>query len=190
MPPEADKELLERIHADPKQFGVLFDHFYQPIFGYVYRRVVDYDLARDIAAETFLKAFLKIHSFQWKGISISSWLYRIATNELNQFFRKKKYSPEQLGSAVSGELILSDNSSREELEEELARHEEFLRVQQQLQILDVKYQEVISLRFFEGKNNKQIAEILDKPEGTIKSLLSRAIEKLKILCNQQASNAL
>lgn len=185
MLPEAEEELLRKIHADPKQFGVLFDNYYQRIFGYVFRRVIDYDLARDITAETFLKAFLKIKSFQWKGISISSWLYRIATNEVNQFFRKKKYNPEKLGSIISGEFLLMHDSAREELEEELARHEEFVRVQKQLKNLDTKYQEVIALRFFEGKDNKQIAEILDKPEGTVKSLLSRAIEKLKILCNQQ-----
>ena len=184
MLPEAEKELLEKIQADPMQFGALFDYYYQPIFGYVFRRVADYDLARDIAAETFLKAFLKIQSFQWKGISISSWLYRIATNEVNQFFRKKKYSPEKLGSIISGNHYLIQDSSREELEEELTRHEEFIRVQQKLKTLETKYQEVIALRFFECKDNKQIAEILNKPEGTIKSLISRAIEKLKIICNQ------
>jgi RNA polymerase sigma-70 factor (ECF subfamily) len=70
------------------------------------------------------------------------------------------------------------------LEEELTRNEEFLQVQRKLKTIDTKYQEVIALRFFEGKDNKQIAEILNKPEGTVKSLLSRAIEKLKILCNQ------
>jgi RNA polymerase sigma-70 factor (ECF subfamily) len=184
MLPEAEQELLQKIQADPKQFGALFDYYYQPIFGYVFRRVADYDLARDITAEAFLKAFLKIQSYRWKGISISSWLYRIATNEVNQVFRKKKYNPEKLGSIISGELLLTNDSSREELEEELIRNEEFNRVQQKLKLLDIKYQEVIALRFFENKDNKQIADILDKPEGTIKSLLSRGIEKLKILCNQ------
>jgi len=184
MLPQAEQELLQKIQADPKQFGALFDYYYQRIFGYVYRRVTDYDLARDITAETFLKAFLKIHAFQWKGISISSWLFRIATNEVNQFFRKNKYKPEKLGSIISGELFLFHDSSREELEEEFRRHQEFLQVQRQVKTLDTKYQEVIALRFFEGKDNQQIAEILNKPEGTIKSLLSRGIEKLRILCNQ------
>jgi len=184
MLPDPEQELLQKIQVDPKQFGVLFDYYYKGIFGYVFRRVTDYDLARDIASETFLKAFLKIKSFQWKGISISSWLYRIATNEVNQFFRKNRYKPEKLGSIISGEKFLIHDSSREELEEELRRHQEFLQVQQHVKTLDTRYQEVIALRFFEGKDNRQIAEILNKPEGTIKSLLSRGIEKLRILCNQ------
>jgi RNA polymerase sigma-70 factor (ECF subfamily) len=110
---EAERELLEQIRSDPKAFGVVFDHYYQPIFGYVFRRVADYDFARDITAETFLKAFLKIQSFRWKGISISSWLYRIATNEINQFFRRKKYNPEKLGSIISGDYFSIHDSSRE-----------------------------------------------------------------------------
>ena len=48
----------------------------------------------------------------------------------------------------------------------------------------VKYQEVIALRYFEGKDNKEIAEILNINEGTLKSLLSRGIEKLRVKCNQ------
>ena len=48
-----------------------------------------------------------------------------------------------------------------------------------LKTLPVKYQEVISLRYFEGKNNKEIIEILNMKEGTLKSLLSRGLEKLR-----------
>jgi RNA polymerase sigma-70 factor (ECF subfamily) len=69
--------------------------------------------------------------------------------------------------------------SDEEIVEELARHEEFLGVQRALKMLDIKYQEVIALRYFEAKDNAQISEILGKPEGTVKSLLSRGIEKLR-----------
>ena len=85
--PGEEKLLLEKIKKDPKEFGVLFDQYYNNIFGYVLRRTLDYDLASDIVAETFLKAFLKINSFRWKGISISSWLFKIATNEVNYFYR-------------------------------------------------------------------------------------------------------
>jgi RNA polymerase sigma-70 factor (ECF subfamily) len=54
----------------------------------------------------------------------------------------------------------------------------------ELKTLPVKYQEVISLRYFEGKENKEIVEILNINEGTLKSLLSRGLEKLRKKCNQ------
>ena len=54
----------------------------------------------------------------------------------------------------------------------------------ELKTLPVKYQEVISLRYFEGKDNKEISEILGINEGTLKSLLSRGLEKLRKKCNR------
>jgi RNA polymerase sigma-70 factor (ECF subfamily) len=70
------------------------------------------------------------------------------------------------------------------MEAELSRHQQFADILTQLKDLPVKYQEVISLRYFEGKDNKEICEILDRNEGTIKSLLSRGLEKLRKKCNQ------
>jgi RNA polymerase sigma-70 factor, ECF subfamily len=183
MTGQDEKALLESIRSDPKHFGVLFDHYYKPIFAYVYRRVTDYDLARDIAAETFLKAFLKIKSFEWKGVPVSAWLYKIATNEVNYFFRKQRYDPLKLHSIFEIETLKRKQSSgedeRERLEEELQMHRDFLLVTTQLKKMDVKYQEVIALRYFENKDYAEISVILGKPEGTIKSLLSRGLEKLR-----------
>ena len=71
-------------------------------------------------------------------------------------------------------------TERIQLEEDLDKHKEFMRVNGLLKKLDVKYQDVISLRFFEQKSIMEIAIILNKKEGTIKSLLSRGINMLKV----------
>ena len=96
MSPEQEQQLIRQCREDPAAFGRLFDEWYKPVFGYIMRRTGDYDLSKDIAAETFLKAFLKIHNFQYRCIRLSSWLYRIATNELNQYYRSNKYKPQSL----------------------------------------------------------------------------------------------
>lgn len=96
MDPKKETLLIEQCRTDPAAFGQVFDIWYIPVFGYIMRRTADYDLSKDIAAETFLKAFLKINNFQWRGISLSAWLYRIATNELNQFYRNNRYKPQSL----------------------------------------------------------------------------------------------
>jgi len=77
---------------------------------------------------------------------------------------------------------LSDD--RIEIESEMHRHEQFISVLKELKTLPLKYQEVIALRYFEGKDNKEISEILNINEGTLKSLLSRGVEKLRQKCNQ------
>ena len=179
-----ERKLLEEIKKEPSKFSVIFDEYYAAIFGYIFRRVGDYNVARDIASESFLKAFLNIASYKWRGIPVSSWLYRIASNECLLYFRKKKYQPGSLDKMISSRLwdavdpatTLEEKSS---VEKELQQHQEFIAVQQKIMQLPVPYQEVLSLRYFEEKDIKQIAMILDKKEGTIKSLLSRGIEKLR-----------
>ena len=76
------------------------------------------------------------------------------------------------------------HEDKKELEIELHKHDQFLIVLSGLKTLPVKYQEVISLRYFEDKDNKEIVEILNINEGTLKSLLSRGLEKLREKCNQ------
>jgi RNA polymerase sigma-70 factor (ECF subfamily) len=184
MTPDQEAQLVEKCHRDPAAFGEVFDLWYKPIFGYIMRRTADYDLSKDVAAETFLKAFLKISSFKWRGISLSAWLYRIATNELNIYYRGSKYKPASLQQLLENpqmERLLHHEADeeREMLEKELKAHSDYNLIRQNLQLLDVKYQEVIALRYFEQKTNNEISLILDKNEGTVKSLLSRGLEKLR-----------
>jgi len=180
-----EKELIELAKQSPEAFGKIYDHNYSIILNYVLRRTGNSEIARDITGETFVKAFENIKNFKWQGVSFTAWLYRIAGNEIVNYFRKKTYT------AVSLEFLQEtqgfETESKTDLEselieaeQELKRHEEFLFYRQKISELPIKYQEAIALKYFEGKNNKQISEILGKPENTIKSLLHRGLEKLRI----------
>lgn len=186
MTPAQQAALIERCRKNPAAFGLVFDTWYKSLFGYIMRRTGNYDLSKDIAAETFLKAFLNIQGFQWRGVSLAAWLYRIAGNELNQYYRSNKYRPQSLQQLLDNphaEKLLHqpDTDEREMLERELKAHDDYNRIRINLIKLDIKYQEVIALRYFEQKTNTEISEILDKNEGTVKSLLSRGLEKLRQL---------
>ncbi|HEU65150.1 MAG TPA: sigma-70 family RNA polymerase sigma factor [Chloroflexi bacterium] len=180
----AEEELIRQAQKDPHAFAELYDHYYSKIFGYVLRRTANLEAAQDITSETFLKALKKLWQFRWRSVSFSSWLYKIASNEINQYFRKAEYkkstSLEEL--QEQGFEPISPHDPESELieaQEKLEQYQEFLDVQKKLVRLPAKYQEVIALRFFEQKQIKEIAEILGKKEGTIKSLLHRAVEKLR-----------
>lgn len=182
MTADEEKKLLRLIKKDPQAFAILYDNFYNPIFAYTFRRLANYDLSKDITAETFLKAFQKIGSFVWRGIPVSAWLYRIATNEINLYLRNKKYSPANIENTGLRYFLKYEEGIETEkaaLEKAMQEHKQFSDVQYQLAHLDLKYQEVIALRFFEEKSIKEIAIILAKNEGTVKSLLSRGLEKLR-----------
>ena len=179
-----EKELVRQAQKAPDAFAKLYDQYYPKIFGYVLRRTVTLEAAEDITSETFLKALRKLWQFRWRNISFSSWLYKIATNEINQYFRKAEYKK----SASLQELqeqgfeLISPHDPESELieaQEKLKQYQDFLEIQEKIVRLPAKYQEVIALRFFEQKQIKEIAEILGKKEGTIKSLLHRAVEKLR-----------
>ncbi len=180
-------ELLNKIKDNPAAFSEVFKIYYKPIFSYILRRTGNFDDTADIAADTFFKAFTHIRNFSYKGISIKVWLYRIATNEVNQFFRHKQKHTSLFDKVDIENKELFRNylhQDKEELEAELQRHRQFLTVLDALKTLPNKYQEVIALRYFEGKDNKEIVEILNINEGTLKSLLSRGLQKLREKCNQ------
>ncbi len=182
-----ESELLDKIKSNPGDFAELFGLYYKPIFGYVLRRIGDFDEAADIAADTFLKAFKHINNFNYKGISIKVWLYRIATNEVNLFIRQRtKHNSifERIRFADSDLFNNYLQEDKKDYEIELRKHDQFLKVLKELKTLPTKYQEVISLKYFEGKDNKEIADILSLNEGTLKSLLSRGLVKLREKCNQ------
>ncbi len=179
-----EKELVRQAQKAPDAFTKLYDQYYPKIFGYILRRTANLEAAQDITSETFFNALNKLWQFRWRNISFSSWLYKIASNEINQYFRKAEYkksvSLEEL-QEQGFEPISSHNPESEliEAQENLRQHREFLEAQNKIVRLPAKYQEVIALRFFEQKQIKEIAEILGKKEGTIKSLLYRAVEKLR-----------
>jgi len=191
MDKQEEKILIKRAKRDPDAFGAIFEEYYEPIFGYVLKRTGHVHSAQDIVSETFFKALDRLWQFKWKDISISSWLYRIATNEVNQYYRKRKKTSisiedliEKSGIELADEHDLIDEIAKQE--EELERAKSWKQARKYISELPEKYQEVLSLRFFEEKKIKEIAEILNKKEGTIKSLLSRGIAQLRSKMSDQA----
>ena len=178
-----EKKLIKSAQKDQEVFVEIYNQYYPQIFGYILKRTANLELAQDITSETFFKALNKLWQFRWRNISFSSWLYKIATNEINQYFRKGKYK------SISLEILqeqgfepIASNDPENEIiaaQEELKKHRDFLICQEKIAKLDIKYQEVLTLRFFEQKKIKEISQILNKSEGTTKSLLHRGLKKLK-----------
>lgn len=179
-----EQALLEQSQHNPETFGLIFDEYYGKLFGYTLKRVGRVEIAEDIVSEVFFKAVKSVPKFKWQNISVSSWLYKITTNEIKMWFRKKSnfhWSLEVLQEAVGFEPAGNINLEEEmmNLQEQLENAEIFKQVCVAVQELPIKYQEVISLRFFENKTTPEIAVILGKREGTVRSLLSRGVEKLR-----------
>ncbi|MBN2716673.1 MAG: RNA polymerase sigma factor [Deltaproteobacteria bacterium] len=163
----------------------LYDTYYDDIFRYVLNRTGDVEMSRDITADVFFKVYRHRWKYVFTSAPVSAWLYRIAGNEVVSAHRNTTRRPLLL----DGELQHSDVvpvALRGDLQEEIQQAQEqvnrnaaFQRVNQQLKKLPSKYQEVIVLRYLEEKSIKEIALLLGKREGTVKSLISRGISQLK-----------
>lgn len=181
---EEEKQLVEQAKTDPLAFGKLYDLYYPRIFNYIVRRVGEATAASDITSDVFFKVMKNLVKFEWRGVPFSSWIYKIASNEINSHFRKKRLwflSLEVLfedhGFEVADEADLQEDYLQ--AQKQLERHEDFRQLQKLLKELPQKYQEVIVLRFFEDKKIREISEITAKNTNTIKSLLARGLEKLR-----------
>lgn len=181
---EESRQLVELARTDAHAFGKLFDRHHDEIFKYILHRTANAELARDLTSDTFYKALNKLWTFRWQNVPFSAWLFRIASNEVNAYYRKHK----NVKHIPLDEIMDNPGSEYRELQNELKNAQQeiaanhlFLELQQAVTRLKPRYQEAVSLRFFEGKPVKEVAIILNKSEGTVKSLLHRALKQLQVI---------
>ncbi len=183
--------------ADALRFSQLFDDYYPRIFNYVIRRIANWNDAKDITSDVFLKAYRAFPKYRDRGRPIGAWLYRIATREVGMYFRRGRRtvaSLDQLLTEAGYELPdpATIEAERRESDRILGLNAEFVALSSAIAKLPMKYQDVITLRYFERKSVREVAGILNKREGTVKSLLSRGIARLRqsLKCNPFRSDAL
>lgn len=163
---------IQEAQKDPARFRPLYNRYFEPIFRFILRRTADQDLTADLCSQVFLKAMQKLNGYQYKGVPFSAWLYRIASNEVAQYFREV-----QRNRVVSLEDTDLTNMIEEMEETDLEIHrEQLIEVLDQLKEIDLQ---LIEMRFFEQRPFKEIAEILGITESNAKVKTYRILERMK-----------
>jgi RNA polymerase sigma-70 factor (ECF subfamily) len=172
---EEEWRIIQRAQRQPEAFGLIYEKYYGAIFGFVERRVGDTDLAADVVSQVFLKAMLQLDRYQHKGLPFSAWLYRVASNQVAEHYRKTQRS--RVVSLDTGhfERLLADA----EAPEAGAQAEAAALVQALLAQLGNEEVQLLELRFFEERPFKEVAYILGITENNAKVRAYRIIEKLK-----------
>jgi RNA polymerase sigma-70 factor, ECF subfamily len=164
--------VLERSKKDPKAFGELYEKYFDRIFNFIFRQTDDEDLTADLCSQTFLNALNHVNRFEYRGVPVSAWLYRIAANEVNKHYRKQKsvriFSIEEV--RVKELVEMTTEGWGEELVQQLIGY---------LKELPTEMLEVLVLRFFEDKDFKEIAYILNISESGAKMRTYRALDRLR-----------
>ena len=167
-----EQEIIELSKKDAKVFGKLYEKYFDRIFNYIYRQTDDEDLAGDLCSQTFINALNNLKRYEFRGVPFSAWIYKIAGNEVNKHYRKNKgkkiFSIEEL---KVKELV---ESTEEGWDEEMIN-----KLIDFMKDLPTDMLQVLELRFFEDKDFKEIAFILDITESGAKMRTYRALDKLR-----------
>ena len=167
--------------GDQKAFEQLVLTYQKPVYNLALRMTGNPDDACDLAQETFLNAWRGLPFFKFDA-AFSTWLYRLASNACISFLRAKKRRATVSTvflDAEEGEQELSLPDPGPQPEERLLRKEERAQIEAAINELEVEYREALSLCVFGGQSYQQIAEALGVREGTVKSRIFRAREKLR-----------
>jgi RNA polymerase sigma-70 factor (ECF subfamily) len=168
-----EQGLVEAAKKDPKNFAVLYEAYYEPIFRYIYQRLDSKEPAFDATQQVFLKAMANLHKYENRGVPFASWLYRIAFSEVNNLFRQEKAQRTINIDSVSVYTII------EEIQESKIDqyHDKIVAIISGQ--LDEDQLQLIEMRFFEKRSFKEIAEILDITENNAKVKTYRVLDMLK-----------
>ncbi len=170
-----DSKLIARARSDRAAFVQLYRKHYDAVFRYCVHRLFERHAAEDVTSEVFLKVVENIHSFKGNKQQFLCWLYRIATNTVNNHLRKTARRNRLL--KVACEQADSRGSDYTDTIKASGDKRAFLR--EAVFALKPRYQTIITLRFFENLKLTEIAEVLDSSPGTVRSQFARALAKLR-----------
>ena len=160
---QGDRSALEELYL------IHFDR----IYSYLHMSVGNRHDAEDLTTQTFLKMLESIKRFRWQSAPFSAWLFRIAHNLAMDHFRaNRRWQPEEDVPEPAGE---SEPSAEAAAFQSIGRQS----MLQLIEDLSVEQQQVLTLKFVFNLPNAEVATILDKTEGAIKSLQHRALVSLQ-----------
>lgn len=168
-----DKQLIQRAQDNPEEFAALYNKYVDRIFQYVFYKTGQHrDTAEDLTAEVFLRAMRNLEKFKWQGHPYSSYLYQVARSVCQeQYARLEKATVDIENIVIQDESPGGGNTG--ELNAELRMLWDFINA------LDPPLPEMFQLRYIEDLPFDEIAVIVGKKPGAVRTALSRATKKLQ-----------
>lgn len=150
----------------------IYERHYDPIYTFIYFRVLDKLLAQDLTAEVFVRMVAHIQSYSYRQQTLLAWLYIIARNLVVDHFR---VNGNRMLLPLSDELVGHGHAPDDRAHVQLTQQQ----LAKAMTCLTDEQRQVILLRFVEGYRLKEVARQLGKTEGAIKALQHRALATLR-----------
>ncbi len=168
-----EESLIRRAQQrDPAALTQLYEENFDRIYRYIVLKIGDRTEAEDMTQQVFLNALKSISSFKWKGMPFSAWLYRIAHNQIVDYWRKKS---KHVTVPLDESLAAGNSDPGKEAERKVEIEQLVLATKG----LTKAQQEVISLRFAGELSVAEVARVMSKNEGAVKALQHSAIVALR-----------
>lgn len=174
MHEESDSVLIARTQEDPEAFGLLYERYVGRIYNYIFYRTGNHQDAEDLTARTFYQALRHISRYVDRGAPFSAYLYRIAHNALANWHRDR--SRRQI---ISLDELVMGTLKREGPASQVEESEKHALLLQTVRQLPPERQQLLILKFVEQMRNAEIAEVMGRTEGAIKSLYHRTLVALR-----------
>jgi RNA polymerase sigma-70 factor (ECF subfamily) len=174
----SEQDWINQARQDPAAFKPLYERYFRNVFLFLLKRVGDKELAGDLTQQVFLKALLNIPRYEIRGVPFSVWLFKIALNHMNEYYRKTKHL----------RTVVIDTDALEILYEEMTADQRLEDLEQRLPVilqkLDLPDLQLIELRFFESRSFHEIGQLLGITENNAKVKTYRTLERLKKLFHE------
>lgn len=175
---KSDLELVRLTLADQENFLYLVNRYEKNLLRFIQRiSGLSLDDAQDLLQEVFIKVYQNLNDFD-QDLKFSSWLYRITRNQVISNYRKNKNRPQMSLFDLdleSCEQLAVDFDINKNIDQNILRQE----VNSILERLDLKYREVMVLKYLEDKSYEEISDIIKKPPSTVGTLLRRGKKVLQ-----------
>ncbi|MDY7076784.1 MAG: sigma-70 family RNA polymerase sigma factor [Chloroflexota bacterium] len=175
MQKESDSTLIAQAKKDPEAFGLLYKRYVDRIYNYIYYRTGNHHDAEDLTARTFYKALKSFPRYVDRGAPFSAYLYRIAHNIVANWHRdtgRRQIVPfDNLAT-----IMIQERDGPAAVAERKDEQEVLLQAVRQL---PPDRQQLLILKLVEQMSNAEIAEVMERTEGAIKSLYHRTLIALR-----------
>jgi RNA polymerase sigma-70 factor (ECF subfamily) len=171
-----DQQVISAVmNGNVNAYSILVQQYQKPIFNLMYRVTGSYEDAKDLAQETFIKAYEKLEQFRM-GARFFPWLYTIGYNHARNFIQRVKPFQQSSDGDFEKHSGLDYPSQHEE---RVIAQIDFLRIYQALEQLPMDYREAVILHYHEGLSMEDIATALQLSVSGAKMRVHRGIKKLR-----------
>lgn len=167
-------DLAERANYDREAFSELYDHFFPRVYNWLFGKMMDRDAADDVVSVSFEKMMLNLSAYDKRKAAFSTWLFRIASNAMTDYYRKQQRRNE-----ATWEDFFEPADDRNTPEQEYLVNEGNKEILVALDNLSEREKDLIIKKFWGGMSNKEIAEQEGMTASNVGVILHRAMGKLR-----------